>query len=395
MQRIAVSWLVYRLTGSAFLLGLVGFSTQIPNFLLAPFGGVVADRYSRYRILLVTQLLSLVQASLLAALVLTQTIRIWEIFVLAFSLGLINAVDNPVRQSFVVEMVEGKENLGNAIALNSSMVNMARLLGPSLAGVLIAAWGEGVCFLLNTLSFIAVIGSLLAMRITPLPARDHHPPVIRQLKEGFLYAYGFLPIRSILLLLALVSLMGMPYQVLMPIFAKQVFGGDSRTLGLLMTMVGVGALGGGFFLASRKDHFGLIDVLPWAAGSFGLGLVLFSLSRNLALSLVILVFCGFSMMLNMAASNSILQNLVEDDKRGRIMSLHTVSFLGMAPFGNLMAGIFAQKWGVTPALFFGGLCCLAGALAFLRQLPVIRGQIFPDYERERIRRELIEEAVSS
>jgi len=363
--------------------------------LLAPFGGVVADRYSRYRILLVTQVLSLVQASLLAVLVLTQSIRIWEIFALAFSLGLINAVDNPVRQSFVVEMVEGKENLGNAIALNSSMVNMARLLGPSLAGVSIAAWGEGVCFLLNAFSFIAVIGSLLAMKITPSPAREFHPPVFRQLKEGFLYAYGSLPMRSILLLLALVSLMGMPYQVLMPIFAKQVFGGDSRTLGLLMTMVGVGALGGGLFLASRKDGFGLIEILPWAAGCFGMGLVLFSVSRNLALSLVILVFCGFNMMLNMAASNSILQNLVEDDKRGRIMSLHTVSFLGMAPFGNLMAGTFAQKWGASPTLFFGGICCLAGALAFLRKLPAIREQLLPERERGRSHRELIEEAVTS
>jgi MFS family permease len=394
MQRIAVIWLVYRLTGSAFLLGFVGFSTQIPNFLLAPFGGVIADRHDRYRILLVTQVLSLVQASVLAALVLTHTIRVWEIFVLALVLGLINALDNPVRQSFVVEMVEGKESLGNAIALNSTMVNLARLVGPSLAGIFIASWGEGVCFLLNALSFIAVIGSLLAMKITSKPTKESHPRIFSQLKEGFSYAFGFSPIRNILLLLALVSLMGMPYQVLMPIFAKQVFGGDSRTLGFLMTMVGVGAFGGGLYLANRKNVSGLVDILPWAAGTFGMGLILFSLSRNMGLSMAILVFSGFSMMINMAASNSILQNLVEEDKRGRLMSLHTVSFLGMVPFGNLLAGILAQNWGAAHTLFFGGTCCVAGALAFMRQLPEIREEIFPVYEKNEIRNELLKEAVS-
>lgn len=393
MQRIAVSWLVYRLTGSALLLGAVGFFTQIPNFILAPFGGVIADRYNRYRILLVTQVLSLIQASVLAALVLLKTVQVWEIFALAFCLGLINALDVPVRQSFVVEMVDNEESLGNAIALNSSMVNMARLLGPSLAGVFIAIWGEGICFLINALSFIAVIGSLLAMKITPRPKRSKTTHFLHELKEGFGYVYGFAPIRSILLLLALVSLMGMPYQVLMSIFAKQIYGGDSKTLGLLMTMIGVGALIGGFYLASRKNVYGLVDVLPRAAGVFGLGLMAFSLSRNLGLSMFILVFCGCGMMLNLSASNSIIQTLVEEDKRGRVMSLHTAAFLGMAPFGNLLSGIMAQRWGAPHTIFFGGACCLAGALVFAWQLPSLRGEIRPIYEKKGIRQETFE-AVS-
>jgi len=304
-------------------------------------------------------------------------------------------VDVPVRQSFVVELVDGEENLSNAIAINSSMVNMARLAGPSLAGIFIAAWGEGVCFLLNALSFIAVLGSLLAMKITPKRLKKSHPHLIHQLKEGFNYVRGFAPIRSILLLLALISLMGMPYQVLMPIFAKQVFGGDSRTLGYLMTMVGLGAFGGGLYLASRRNVYGLVDVLVFAAGAFGAGIMAFSLSRNLFLSMGLLVFCGFSMMINMSASNSIIQTLVDEDKRGRVMSFHTVSFLGMTPFGNLLAGTFAQTWGAPRTIFFGGACCLAGSLAFSFYLPAIREEIHPVYEKKGIRRIALNEAVSS
>jgi MFS family permease len=384
MQRIAVSWLVYRLTGSALLLGAVGFATQIPNFILAPFGGVIADRYNRYRILLVTQVLSLIQASILAALVLLKTVQVWEVFALAFCLGLINALDVPVRQAFVVEMVDNEENLGNAIALNSFMVNIARMLGPTLAGVLIATWGEGVCFLVNAVSFVAVIASLWAMHIKPRTQKKRSQDFLIELREGLGYAYHSLPLRSILCLLALVSLMGMPYQVLMPIFAKQSFGGDSRTLGFLMSMIGIGAICGGIFLAGRRTVYGLVDLLPRAAALFGLGLVGFALSRQVALSALLLVLCGCGMMMNLATSNTILQSLVDEDKRGRIMSLHTVAFLGMAPFGNLISGFLAQRWGAPNTILFGGTCCLVGASVFAWVLPSFRGEIHAAYARKGI-----------
>ena len=367
MQQIAMSWLVYRLTNSAFLLGIVGFLGQIPTFLLAPFAGVIADKYNRHRVLIITQTLAMLQALILSALVLANCITVGHIMTLSVFLGLVNSFDIPVRQAFTVEMIEEREDLGNAIALNSSMVNAARLIGPSLAGVLIAAFGEGICFLLNGVSYIAVIGSLLAMKITPRQIRPSDAHVLHGLREGFVYAFNFAPIRSILILLALVSLMGVPYQVLMPVFAKDIFHGGPITLGFLTAMSGVGALTGAIYLAGRKSVIGLGKIIPLFSGLFGLAVIAFALSGVLWFSMPVICVAGFAMMIQMAASNTVLQTVVEEDKRGRIMSLYTMSFMGMVPFGNLLAGSLGGKIGAPNTLLLGGTCCIIGALVFVRK----------------------------
>jgi MFS family permease len=379
MQRIAMGWLVYRLTNSPFMLGAVGFAGQIPTFLLAPLGGVFADRWDRRRVLVVTQTLAMVQALVLSVLVLTGTVVIWHIFVLSMFLGVINAWDMPVRQSFMIEMVEKKEDLSNAIALNSSMVNSARLLGPSLAGILIAAVGEGTCFLLNGISYLAVIAALLAMNVTAKASPRQGTRVWGGLTEGFHYSFGFAPIWSVLLLLALVSLMGMPYTVLMPIFAKEILHGGPHTLGFLMGASGVGALVGAVYLASKKSVLGLGKIIPIAASLFGLGLIAFSLSRLLGLSLMMMIVTGFGMIVAMAASNTVLQTIVEDDKRGRIMSFYTMAFMGMAPFGSLLAGFLASRIGAPDTLLLGGIACLLGAAVFAMRLRALRRLVRPIY----------------
>jgi MFS family permease len=384
MQRIALGWLIYRLTNSAFLLGAVGFAGEIPTFLLAPFAGVLADRWNRHRMLILTQTLSMIQALMLAVLVLTGTVVIWYIVVLSIFLGVINAFDMPVRQSFVVEMVEKKEDLSNAIALNSSLVNSARLLGPSIAGLLIVAVGEGLCFLLNGISYLAVIAALIGMKITPNNSQPQRSEVWAGLREGFTYAFGFGPIRAILLLLALVSLMGMPHTVLMPIFAKDFLHGGPHVFGLLMGASGVGSLGGALYLASRKSVLGLGKIIPLASAVFGFGLIAFSHSHRVVLSLVLMLMIGFGMIVEMAASNTVLQTIVDDDKRGRTMSFYTMAFRGMAPFGSLLAGFLASKIGAPNTLLIGGLACLAGAAAFARKLPALRETARPIYVRKGI-----------
>ena len=384
MQQIAMNWLVYRLTHSPFLLGVVGFTTRIPTFVLASFAGVLADRWNRHRTLVVTQTLSMIQAMILALLVLTDRIAIWQVIALSVFLGFINALDIPVRQSFVVDMIERREDLGNAIALNSSMVNGARLLGPSLAGVLIATLGEGMCFLLNGLSFIAVIWALLAMRISPQKRETHSSRFFEGLKEGFSYAFGSVPIRSLLLLLALVSLMGMPYTILMPVFAVQILGGGPRSLGFLLGAVGVGALGGTFYLASRRTVPGLERIIPMAAGIFGIGLVAFSVSRVLWLSLILMFVTGFGMIVQMAATNTILQTLVEEDKRGRVMSFYTMAFMGMVPFGSFLSGSLAGWLGAPGTVMLGGWTCILGSLLFTWRLPALREMTTPIYAKRGI-----------
>ena len=379
MQRIAMSWLVYRLTHSVFLLGVVGFAGQIPTFLLAPFAGVLADRWNRRRTLIVTQTLALLQALVLAILVMTGTVEVWHIVALAIILGAVNALDMPVRQSFIVQMIEGKENLGNAIALNSSMVNAARLIGPSVAGILIAAFGEGICFLVNALSYLAVIAALLAMKIAPVRAQPYSGHVIEKLKEGFSYAFGFAPIRYIILLLALVSLMGMPYQVLMPVFAKDVLGGGPHTLGFLMGASGLGALVGTVFLAAKKGVRGFGLLIAIATAIFGIGLIAFSLSHVVWFSMLFVLVAGFGMMVQMASSNTVLQTVVDDDKRGRVMSLFTMAFMGMAPFGSLLAGVLANRIGAQNTLLMGGGVCIAGAALFATRLRTIRKTLHPVY----------------
>ena len=381
MQQVALTWLVYRMTNSAFLLGVVGFAGQFPVFILGPFAGVSADRVNRHRALLVTQGLSMVQATILAILTLTGAIAVWHVIVLSILLGIINAFDIPIRQSFLLEMIENRDDLGNAIALNSSMFNGARLVGPAVAGVMIAAFGEGPCFLLNAISYVAVILALAAMKIPHRQAEKSSSGVFTGFAEGFRYAFGFLPIRNILLLLALVSVMGLPYSVLMPIFARDILGGGPHTLGFLMSATGVGALTGALLLASRKSVRGLGRWISNATIIFGLGLIGFSFSRVLPLSIVFLFVVGFGMMVQMASSNTILQTVVDDDKRGRIMSFYTMAFMGMAPIGSLLAGSFASTIGAPYTLLLGGVVCIVGGAYFASQLPELRKEIRPVYER--------------
>jgi MFS family permease len=382
MTRIATSWLVYRLTNSALLLGVVGFAGQMPSFLLGPFAGVLVDRWNRHRLLVVTQILAMLQSLALGILTFTGRINIWQVIALSLFQGVINAFDMPARQAFVVEMVDRREDLANAIALNSSMVNAARLLGPSIGGIIIAAVGEAWCFMLDGISYLAVIASLLAMKITPRmtkPRKDAN--TWQQFREGWTYVSGFAPIRKILLLLAIVSLVGMPYTVLMPLFANEILHGGPNTLGLLMAASGVGALTGALFLAARKNVLGLGRFIPLSAGLFGAGLIAFAFSRTLWLSLPLMVITGLGFMIQMATSNTLLQTIVDEDKRGRVMSFYTMAFMGTAPFGSLLAGSAAQHIGAPYTLMLGGLGCILGALWFARSLPALRRDIRPLYIR--------------
>jgi MFS family permease len=379
MTRVATSWLVYRLTKSPFLLGIVSFAGQIPLFFLAPIAGVWVDRSNRHRMLIMTQVLSMVQSLLLAALALTGVITIWHLVVLMLFQGFINALDMPVRQSFLVQMVNSRDELPNAIALNSSMVNAARLVGPAIAGVVIGSVGEGPCFLIDGISYLAVILSLFAMHVPPQPERARKKNTLEELKEGWLYVSSSESIRSILLLLALISLLGMPYTVLMPVFAGQILHGGPHTLGYLMAATGVGALVGAVGLAIRKTVLGLGRVIPLSAGIFGAALIGFAFSRSLWLSVALLLATGYGMMRNLAASNTLLQTILEEGKRGRVMSFYSMAFAGMSPFGSLLAGIAAARVGAPATVVASGFFCIAGAILFARALPRMREQIRPLY----------------
>ena len=381
MQQVAMIWLVYRLSGSAFLLGLVGFFSQVPSFFLAPVAGVYTDRWNLHRTILLTQSLAMCQAAILAVLTLTGTIAVWHILALSVCLGLVTAFDIPARQAFLIQMVEERGNLTNAIGLNSSMFNGARLVGPAVAGFLIAAVGEGVCFLLNALSYLAVLAALLAMRLPPRAPAKPPQHVLHELSEGFRYAFGFLPIREILMLLALVNMAAMPLTVLLPVFAKIVLHGGSDTLGLLTAAVGLGALLGALSLAHRKSVLGLGRQIAWASGLFGLCLIAFSFSHVLWLSLSLLVTCGFAVMMETAASNTILQTIVDDDKRGRVMSFYAMAFLGTAPLGSLLAGSMASRLGVAHVVQLAGTMCIMASLVFAWRLPAMRKIIRPIYQR--------------
>ncbi|MGO8934619.1 MAG: MFS transporter [Terracidiphilus sp.] len=394
MTRIATSWLVYRLTGSALLLGTVSFAGQIPTFLVAPFAGVWVDRLDRRQVLVWTQTLAMIQSFLLAALTFSGHITIGLILILSVMQGIINAFDMPGRQAFMVEMVGDRADLGNAIAINSSMVNMARLIGPSLAGMLIAATSEGWCFLIDGISYIAVIASLLMMRIEAAAARRAATSMLTELGEGWSYVAGFLPIRTILALFALVSLMGMPFVVLMPIFAAKVLKGGPHTLGFLMGAMGVGALISALSLAARRNVRGLIRMIPLAAGVFGLGLIGFGLSHVFWLSMLMVLVAGMGMMQGMAASNTIIQTLTDEGKRGRVMSYYTMAFMGMATFGSLLAGTLAHSIPPTPMWLVGkvplagaqwtvilnGVAVVLGAAWFMTRLPALRRVVRPIYE---------------
>lgn len=381
MQGIALSWLVYRLTNSTLLLGLVGFAGQLPSIFVTPVAGVIIDRWHKRRILIIAQILAMLQAFILAALVLTHNIQVWQIVCLSVFLGIINAFDMPARQSFVVDMVEKKEDLGNAIALNSSMFNGARLAGPSIAGILVASVGEGICFFINGISYIFVIAALFAMKIKEVKKKVKKSHVIQELKEGFSYAFGFKPIRYILLLVMVISMMGMSYAVLMPVFAKEILHGGPKTLGFLVGASGIGAITGALYLASRKTVVGLPKIIAAGAAMFGIGLILFSFSQNYYISLALMLFTGFGMMVQMASSNTVLQTILDDDKRGRVMSFYTLSFMGVAPFGSLFAGFLASRIGAPHTIMIGGASCFLGALLFLTKLKKINKTIHPIYAK--------------
>ena len=380
MTRIATAWLVYRLTKSSLLLGTVSFAGQIPTFLLAPFAGVLVDRMDRRHVLIWTQALAMVQSLALAALTLTHLINIHEVLALSVFQGIINAFDMPGRQAFMVQMVEDRGDLSNAIAINSSMVNLARLIGPSLAGLVIAATSEGWCFLIDGVSYIAVIVSLLLMKVHVEAIKRATTSMVDQLKEGWTYVSNFTPIRTILLLFALISLMGMPFVVLMPVFAAQVLHGGPHTLGFLMGALGVGALISALSLVLRKSVRGLLKMIPVAASVFGIGLVGFGFSNMLWLSLLLMLVTGFGMMQGMTASNTIIQTLVPEDKRGRVMSYYTVAFVGMAPFGSLLAGALGHTIGSQRTVMISGVACIIGALWFWTRLKAIRKEMRPVYE---------------
>jgi MFS family permease len=372
MQQVALGWLVYRLTRSPFLLGLVGFAGHFPAVFVAPMAGVWADRWSRHRMVIVTQTLGMLQALVLAALVLSDQVVIWHILVLAAALGLVTGMDIPARQSFLIEMVAGKRDLANAIALNSSSFNLARLAGPSLAGLLIVLVGEGMVFLINGLSYFAVLLALLAMRLDPRPPKAGPvPPFWRHFAEGVRYAFGFAPIRAILLLMGLVSLAGFPFVVLLPVFATDLLRGGPHTLGFLVAAQGAGALAGALYLAARRTLQGLGSLIVRAVTLFGLGLMAFALARHVGLALGLLFLAGFGMMVQLASCNTILQTVLEDGKRGRVMSLYSMSFLGMMPLGSLLFGALAGRFGATATVAVGGLVCCFGAAAFSSQLPHI------------------------
>ena len=381
MTRVATSWLIYRLTHSALMLGTVGFAGQIPTFLLAPFAGVIVDRINRRTLLVWTQTFAMLQSFALAILTLTHHITVTEVLCLSMVQGTVNAFDMPGRQSFMIEMVGDSADLSNAIAINSAMVNSARLIGPALAGVLIAATNEGWCFGIDGVSYVAVIASLLLMRVSPNGEARHTGTMVDQIREGWNYVAHFSPIRNILLLFGVVGLMGWPFMVLMPVFATQVLHGGPHTLGFLMGAVGVGSLGSALALVVRKSVVGLTVMIPLAAGILGIGLILFGLSHAMWLSMLLMLFVGFGMMQGTTASNTVIQTIVESKMRGRVMSFYTIAFVGTAPFGSLLSGALAHAIGAQDTVIFSGVMCIIGSLVFWTQIKTIHREIRPVYER--------------
>jgi MFS family permease len=391
LTRVATSWLVYRLSHSAMILGLTGFAGSCPTFFFAPMAGVLVDRWNRHHVLVVTQTLAAIQSGLLAYFTLRGTITVTHVVLLQLFQGFINSFDMPARQSFVVEMIEDKRDLSNAIALNSSMVNMARLVGPSCAGILIALYGEGGCFTIDALSYVAVIASLLLMKLQKRQViRKSEKHILHEMAEGLRYVWSFLSIRAVLLMLALMSFMGMPYMVLMPIIVTEKLHGGAALLGYLTAASGCGALVGVLYLASRKSVLGLGKILVLSGTIFGVSLALFSLSSRPVLSLCLMFTTGMGMMVHMASGNTVIQTLVDEDKRGRVMSFYTMAVAGMVPFGSLLGGIVADHIGPTPTLAMGGGICVIGAMYFMRRLPKMRQEVQPIYERLGIMGDLVD-----
>jgi MFS family permease len=384
MQQAALTWLTYDLTNSALLLGTVAFAGQISAFVASPVTGVLADRWNRHGTLVVTQSLSMIHAVLTTVLVMTGVINVGQIIALAVIIGLINALDMPARQALVVDMIEDRADLGNAIALNSLIFHSARLIGPMAAGITIAVVGEWPCFLLNAISFLAVLAALLAMRIAPRTGEPSSGRLLHSVREGIDYAFRSMPIRTLLALIATVSLAGAPLGVLMPVIAKEILGGQSATFGLLGGVPGLGALAGALFLAMRKNVLGLGRLMVMMIAVLGVATIGVACSRTLAISLVLLTFVGFAVVVAVAASNTILQTIVDEDKRGRVMSLYLMAFLGTAPFGSLLAGGFAVLFGTPWTLAISGAVCIVAALVFALRLPALRASVHPIYAREGI-----------
>jgi MFS family permease len=379
MQQVAVGWLVYRLTGSASLLGIIGFISMAPMFFMTSIAGVFVDRWDRRHVLLTTNILAMVQAATLAVLTLSGHIAIWHLLILGFTLGIVNAFDMPTRQSFVIDMVLQKEDLNNAIALNSAMFNSARLVGPALAGIAVAALGEGICFLINSLSFVAIIVALLSMKVTPKTGKAKASRPLEGYREGYRYAFGFMPIRHCLLLLVLMNLIGMQFTTLMPVFAKDILHGGPHIFGFLISFSGFGALLSALYMASRKNALGLERLGPLALALFACSMFVFSFSRDVYLSLAAMLVSGIGMMMVLISCNTIIQSLVDEDKRGRVMSFHAMATLGSMPFGSLIAGNVASYIGAPDAVFGSALCCLGGSIYFAWRAPLVRSIARPVY----------------
>lgn len=375
IQNLAMGWLVYRLSDSVLLLGVVGFAGQIPSLLITPLAGVYADRIDRRRVLLITQSISMLIALTLSLLIFSDQIEIWHIILAAVLNGISVAFDTPFRHAFLVNMVTDKKDLQNAIALNSTLFNTARFIGPPIGGLLVALSGEGVCFLINGLSYLAVIASLLAMQVKVLSSGNSNTSVFTDLISGLTYAYKSLPIRFLLIMVITTSLLGLPFQVFMPVFARTVLNGDAQTLGYLIGAIGAGALTGAIFLATRKSLKEIPMIIFISAGMFSLGLMGFSLSVYLPVSLILLVITGFGMVVEFASSNTLLQTMVQDEMRGRVVALYSMSFMGFTPLGSLLTGGLAEIAGVQTTVFAAGAVCLIAAIIFFRKLPIIRKAI--------------------
>jgi len=372
MQQVAVSWMIYRLTGSAFVLGLYGFASQIPSFLLTPFAGVAADHWNRHRTLVIVQSAFMIQAFTLALLSWTGTASPAAVITLGAVAGILASFDVPARQAFLIELVEKRELLGNAIALNASLFNGARLIGPAIAGLVIAASGETVCFVLNAISYVAILVALARVRIVRKAKIPRQTGFFTNLKEGFVYAYTFKPFFYTLGLLAVVCFFGMPFTVFLPIFSKEILAGNSSTLGFLVAATGFGAFTAAMALASKKDFSGLPRLISLSSGLFAVSLLLFSFSTSFRLSFVLMFFAGFGIMLQMGSTNTIIQAFVVDDKRGRMASFYTMAFMGTVPLGSLAMGVFAKRFGMQGTLAFSAVACLIFSLLFFSKLPSLK-----------------------
>ncbi len=379
IQNIALSWLVYRLTGSVFLLGLVGFTSQIPTFFLTPITGVVSDRYNRLRIMTFTQTLFMLHALTMALLVLSNLIEVWHIIALSIVFGIISAFDAPARQSLVIDLIDDPKNLGNAIALNSATFNAGRLVGPAIAGITIAIVGEGICFLLNALSFIAVIAALLQIKIPVKPLAVHSTNLKKSFTEGFHYTFQSMPIRTLITMLAILSLIGLPYTVLMPAYAKEILNGGSDTLGYLMSGLGAGALAGAIFMAARRTVIGLGRIISINVCILGSAIALASFSENIYFSLITFSFSGFSMVLSLSSINTMLQTIADTDKRGRVMSFYAMALMGMAPMGSLLSGTMASGIGIPYTLLISGIITILSGVWMGLNLKLLRKYVRPIY----------------